>query len=456
MRLAILTVTAVLGTQGCSSPTQPPPPGAATYAVAPLSPWAGGTVRITSEALRGIGDDAGLRLGLATFPLQRLDDTTLSLVVPSTAGGVYDPVLVLGDSLILLDQIIVSGFLDGQAYGPRFIHDVYPRSVAGNAGVMGGTLDRAFVVIDLESFGVSTTVGNALDFSRLRGPGATPDPEVVLLRPLGGEVASWRLDGVPHVVEMHPEVTAARGNVARLGPQTWYLSHEDRLEVWHRETTTDPFTIQSTPATEAGGIRISPRGDRAAVRVGRIGDTEPGVPVFGLPGGEVAYHLPLRSVQDADWSADGGLLAVVGGATAGAVTGSVLLLDAGSGAVRQLATTTRPVFSVAFDARRPLVYVGTTTESVHPAVLVYDRETLALLGEMRVQGSQPTCGQQDCRGGLVVVAADYLFVFWSVTGPARAYRFLLPDQAEPGKPVSSNRGRSESAGSPRGAVHARR
>lgn len=412
---------------GCGSPTGPgtPPPGG--FRITPRAVWAGGMVRVTSESFRETVGDVTLRLGPDTYPMTRADDTTYTMTIPTTAGGVYDPVLGSTDSLTLLDQLTVAGFLDRRDYGPRLIHAFAPHAVGQHAGVIGGSLDRALIVIDLEAFAVATTLGGRLDFTLQQGPGMTADPDVALLRPVAGSVESWNLTGIPARVAVHPELDAARGVVARFGAESWLVSFADRIERWHRTGSTGPFTVLTTPATGTRAVGIAPDGSRAAVLVDQIGATEPGVPVFRMPDGEVAFTLPLRSVQGAAWSADSRTLAAVGGPAPGAPSGTVVLVDVASGTVGGLVTTDRPVFAVALDPIRSLVYVGVAALSDHPTVLVYDRATLMLLGEMTSHGSQPTCGVPGCRGSIIVPAQGSLFVVTaSLNTPTRAYRFLLP------------------------------
>lgn len=417
----------LLGGVACGTSPLPEPAPPPQYRIAPRAPWAGGEVRVTSAAFRGHPGGAELRLGLTTFPLERADDTTFTLTIPTTAGGVYDPVLVIGDSLLLLDQLTISGFLDRRDYVQRFIYAIAPRTVGSHAGIMGGTLDRGFLVIDLEAFGVATTISGALDFTLQHGPGPTPDPDVVLLRPIGGTVESWRVTGIPARVAQHPELHAARGLVARLGNESWLVSFPDRLERWTRTDANDPFTIRATPGTGTTAVRFAPDGDLVAVLMEQVGATEPGVPVYRPPGGDVAFHVPLHSVQGVDWSSDGRTLAVAGGPVPGASQGTVLLIDAATGVVQRLANTDHPVFAVAVDPQRPFVYVGVATGSNHPAVVVLDRATLVPVGEMVTLGSHPPCANQGCRNGLLLVAGDRLFAATpSLNAPMRAYRFLLP------------------------------
>ncbi len=415
------------GAVACGSPSLPDPSPPARFAIAPQAPWAGSTVRITSSAFRGMTGGVELRLGAASFPLTRANDTTFTLRVPVTAGGVYAPVLVLGDSLVLLDQLTVSGYLDRWEYPQRFPHAIAQRAVGSHAGIMGGTTARAFVVIDLEEFEVTTTIGNALDFALQHGPGMTPDPDVVLLRPPGRNPESWRLSAVPTKLAEHPELGAARGVVARLNGESWLLSFPDRLEHWGRVATSDPFTVRATPGSGTTAFRLSPAGDLVAVVMDQVAVTEPGVPVYRAPSGDRAFNVPLRSVQGIDWSTDGRTMAVVGGPAFGAPMGTVILIETATGLVKRLTTTDRPVFGVALDPRRPVVYVGVAGLSGHPTIVVHDLATLAVLGEMMPVGSAPVCSSAGCRGAAVIVGTHRLFVVTaSLNDPTRAYRFLLP------------------------------
>ena len=91
------------------------------------------------------------------------------------------------------------------------------------------------------------------------------------------------------------------------------------------------------------------------------------------------------------------------------------------------ATTSRPIFGVVFDEQHPRLYVGITDEEGRPAVRAYHRDTMELLGEMRVPEGELTCGLlKDCFGGLLATQGNERFVFYGWNGPTRALRFVLP------------------------------
>jgi hypothetical protein len=107
--------------------------------------------------------------------------------------------------------------------------------------------------------------------------------------------------------------------------------------------------------------------------------------------------------------------------------GRIVVLDATSGALLASNTTEREVFAVAFDDRNPFLYVGVTSATGRPAVQVYQRSNLTLLGEMDVPETDPDCGiGPSCHGGVIALDDEHVYVFYGWNGPTRASRFFRP------------------------------
>ena len=423
---------AVLGLTACGTPSDPSPPGPATYRITPSALWAGGTVTIESSAFRDLGDGAELDLGLTSIALVRVDDTTMTATLPGDAGGIYDPVVVMEDSLALLEQVEVWGFAATRRYGPESVWlpwdtYVWPR---GEPQVIAGTNNGELAIIDLDTEEIRTIPGVFYPTIGLRGPGATPDDNVLLLKPQGQPLQSWQFGAVPQKLGEHPEIGGNR-QVLRLGLHSWLVTWNNRVEVWLRPDSSAAYTVAANyPLNEPQGVHLSPRKDRATLRVNAasVGAT-PGVPVFDAPSGDLAYYAPVQSAQGVDWSADGGLLAMAGREQPGNPysRGRIVIMDATSGTVVASVTSELPVFAVAFDDLRPYLYVGVTSLSGHLAVEVYRRTDLTRLALLEVPDSDAGCGTGDiCEGGVLAVGAEELHAFYGWNGPARNSRFFLP------------------------------
>jgi hypothetical protein len=113
----------------------------------------------------------------------------------------------------------------------------------------------------------------------------------------------------------------------------------------------------------------------------------------------------------------------------------VLLLRAETGEVLQDTTLDRPVFSVALDPDRPLLYVGLSQPddaaspqgSNHPAILVLDAVTFAVLGEIAVPMTAGGYAWECYKGALVLTGEPALYIVWGYNTPSTIVsRFTLP------------------------------
>lgn len=418
----------LLGLVACGTPTDSTPPQPATYRITPRALWAGGTVTIESQAFRDLGDGAELDLGLGNVPLVRLDDTTLTAIIPSSAGGIYDPVVVMEDSFALLDQVTVWGFAGTRRYGPDgiwFAWDVYVWP-EGSTSIIGGTTGNGLTTIDLATDEAATRPG-LMSLDALRGPGETYQDSVFILRTTGQAPRSWKLTTNPQLLGEHPEFTLTR-QLMRLGLHSWLLTFNNRVEIWSRPDSATPYTITSIAMNESQGVHLSPRRDRATIRAAQVPGAVAGVPVFAAPSGTLAYYVGLRASHAVDWSADGALLAMAGLPPGGpATSGQVFLLNSTTGQSLGAVLTGRPVFGVAIDERRPFLYVGVTSANGRLAVQVYQRPSLNLVAELDVPGTEAVCGLlSDCFGGVLAVGPNEVYAFYGWNGFTRSSRFFLP------------------------------
>ncbi len=425
--MRITASSVLLGVMACGTPSEPSTPEQATYRITPQGVWAGNTVTIESQGFRDLGDGAELRLGLTTVPLVAVDDTTMTAMIPSSAGGVYDPVVVMGDSLAVLDQIEVWGFAATRSHGPGgtwLPWDTYAWPKGGVPQVIAGTTSNALAIINLEAEEYRT-IPNVYYQLGLRGPGPTPEDSVFLLKPQGQPLQSWKFTTIPEKLGEHPEITGNR-QVMRLGLHTWLQTTTTTIAILRRADSNATYQSTIYPANDPQGVYLSPRKDRATLKAPQpAGGSD--VPVFAAPSGELAYYAPLKTSQGVDWSADGALLAMGGKEHGGAASSTIVIMNATSGAVLATTTTELEVFAVAFDTRRPYLYVGVTSATGHLAVEVYRRTDLSYLGRMEVPVSDQPCGAlANCEGGVLAVGINEVHAFYGWNGSARSSRFFLP------------------------------
>lgn len=421
----VLVLAAV---SGCTAPVQPELSG--PFTVTPAEPWAGGAVTVTGPSFRDGGDGAVLRLGTVSVSLERVDDTSMTAVLPPTLGGSFQPQLEVAGQVVELDPITIAGYAETFEVQPQLLWDVlvWPRD--GRANVMGVSLE-GLTLIQLDTRSV-TTFDSLLDWNLLRGPGVTYQDNVFLLRPRNSAaLESWTLLPTPRRLAVHADIFSNR-QVMRLGPNAWFVSSAHQFSTYTRADSAQPYQETDTRAEETEGVHMSPRGDRATIQVDRAWS---GLPVYAVPSGDVAYVVTqMQVVEGVAFSRDGALLALVGGIDGILRAPSrVLLLDAGSGDVLADTTIAEAVFAVAIDPTRPLLYVGlsvmdTTTRVAHPAVLVLHQNSLQPVGRLEVPSTETDCTWGCYKGVIALSDLGDLYVAWSFNsiGTTVVHRFTLP------------------------------
>lgn len=407
--------------------------------VAVTAAWAGAEVPIVSQGFRATWLLPSVWLDDVALAVRRVDDTTVAATLPVASGphalsvrGVYtEPTTV---------PVTVYGYAGADDSYPDIIADVLVWPRTGHASVLGVS-QLGLTLIDLDTKAV-TVFDSIFDPARcwdvLRGPGVTYRDSVFLVLPVGGGIESWRLGPTPVPLASHPGINVTR-QVMQLGPDTWLLGHHHFVEVVSRADSASPYQSQVVfQAEETEGVHLSPRKDRATIQIDRAWG---GIPVFDVPSGAIAYRVASQEVAaGVDFSADGELLAIVGGTTwFESPTGRVLLVRAADGTVLQDTILDRQVFAVAIDPVRPWLYVGATEPDSsaaplaghRPIVVVLDRTTFAVIATLRVAPDAPTC-DTGCYKGVIALSDDpVLYVAWGWQPPHTiAWRFTIPPAGE--------------------------
>jgi hypothetical protein len=418
---------AVIGVAACDGTIAP-----ATFParVAVTEAWSGAEVPIVSQGFRTTWLLPSAWLDDAALAVRRVDDTTVAATMPVASGshtltvrGLYTEPLTV--------PVTVYGYAGADDTYPDIIADVLVWPRTGHASVLGVS-QLGLTLIDLDAKTV-TVFDSIFDPTRcwdvLRGPGVTLRDSVFLVLPVGAGVESWQLGATAVPLASHPGINVTR-QVMQLGPDTWLLSHHHFVEVVSRADSGSPYQAQVTfQAEETEGVHMSPRKDRATIRVDRAWG---GIPVFDVPSGAVAYRMTTQEVAAGiDFSADGELLAVVGGTTwFESPTGRVLLLRASDGEILQDTTLDLQVFAVAIDPVRPWLYVGATESDggrARPVVLVLERSTFRVIATLRVPENAPLCSYGCYKGVIALSDAPVAYVVWGFDPPATiAWKFTLP------------------------------
>jgi hypothetical protein len=403
----------------------PAPVGPVT--MSPTTGWAGSPVTLHSQAFRNRGAGALLHFGAASTELARVDDTTLSARIPLNAsGGSVTPTFELDGYSVPLSTVTVYGNGGVQILPLQPATNAYAWSRAGHAVLVAGTVtcpaqcQGGLALFDLDARTVLSTLGGLNPWACLRDPGPSYLDSVFVVCGTSDSLEAWRLLPAPARLATNP--SGISWDAIQLGPTQWLLASKYQI-------TTPAVTVSTF---QPQGVHMSPRHDRATLRTLGLGGGPcfctqlAGIPVFAVPSGDVAYLVSqLRASEGVDFSPDGDLLAMVGGVT-GYVSDSdrVLLMRASTGEV--LADTTlykRGVFAVAIDPYRPLLYVG-LSGGAKPTVLVLDRTTFRVLGEMQAVDAEPT-GSCCFFGVIAVNSQDALYV-WGGNQSTSVWRFTLP------------------------------
>jgi hypothetical protein len=412
---AVICVTTACQSHDSTEPLPPPAP-TGPFVISPSAAFAGSTVMIHGAEFRTRGTGAVLGIGDTLTSLARVDDTTMSVHLPATLGGVVTPVLKLDGYQFPLASITVFGFAAMHSF-EESTHEatVWPRT--GRAVVMGFSDETSGLsFFDLDATTV-TTFPQVHYY--LHGPGATYQDSVFLFQSGGDSIESWRVLPVPERIATYVGIgNGIDWEAMQLSPNQWLTA--DKYDI-----ATPTGLVQTF---EPQGALMSPRRDRSTLRAlgasgPGFGDRLPGIPVFDVPSGRVAYTVPLKVAIDADFSPDGELLAMVGGAFYINDMKRVMLFRASTGEVLGDTTLDRTVYSVAIDPSRPLLYVGTITGN-RPTIVVLDRSTFRSVGEMEAPAYTSAVAYP---GVIALNSQNGLYFFWYGNGdPSPAWRFSLP------------------------------
>jgi len=330
---------------------------------------------------------------------------------------------------VLLDPLTIYGYAGTFEMAPSLEWDiaVWPRN--GHASIIG-TSQGGLTLIELDTR-TSRSYAGLGNVSGMRGAGMTYTDNGLLLYPDDStSLELWSLSGVPTFLRSFPDLKSEPRQSMQLGPDAWFFSSHHEIWTSVRTDSTQPYQTVRLTAEETEGVHMSPRHDRATIQVDYSAS---GIPVFDSPSGQLAYFLPqLKTSEGADFSPDGELLAVVGGDRGVLTPGRILLVRAETGTVLRDTVIAEPVFAVAFDPVRPLLYVGLSAADSaqgpeHPAVLVLDLTTFDVLGRLAPPRSTPDCWGGCYKGVIAISAEPALYTAWSFdSAKTLVSRYTLP------------------------------
>ncbi len=409
----------------CEQPNVPP--ARFDFAISPDRQWSGGIVTLRSAFFSGRDSLPLVLAGADTARLTRIDDSTVTFTLPVGPSGGVELALVNRqgtEELGAVDRVGQSGRVDltpapqvGLVATTRGTNPMFVGAAAGPAGYEVVEVDPVTATAHLRP-GLRTPGG-------YYGVGITYRPDRFLLRDSTDTLKVWQLWPTPQPVSALP---LFRTGHLRLGAQmtdtTWLFSQS------HWTNTVGPTSLSFLPTEDAWNLFISPRGDRVAMAL--VGTSLSGAPVFDALTGDTAFTAPaVGAVQWAEFSADGGVLYLLGAAHYQyMLADSIYVLDATNG--QRLGARDLPdsltALTLARDPTRDLLFVQ-GYRTCGPRVVVYQASTLTLLGEMAGGGTIASCNNYTWSGSMAVDRVrQKLYLLW-VGGaePAPLWTFdLLP------------------------------
>ncbi len=348
---------------------------------------AGGTFQLTSQSFRARQAPVILADSFALTYL-RTNDTTLLVNVPVYARGQLQLVVDAQPA----GQLEVAGF---EWFRPRTIYLEgnpvrYPAN--GPVSLIAGDGNQNVVQFTPATGAVRTLLsGYWLDNANTRSIGPTTDPDVFLLQPVGSDslqtwldkaLESWDLSGVPTRVRSFPR--QANHRVAAQLNDSIFLAGSHHQVRSYQMTGGFQQVLYSGTYEETNAIALSPRKDRAAIRVH---GSPTGPPVFDMATGDTAYHIrSVRGAEGVAFSTEGDTLLVLGYNNHDQDS-RLLVLDAASGHELNRFELPYWIEDLAFDPATSIAYLGVTKqanpfEEIALRVLVFDVTKMQIIGEM--------------------------------------------------------------------------
>jgi hypothetical protein len=396
--------------------------------------WPGGLVRIQSEDFRRFGSEVTVTLNGASLTASQVEATVLAVRLPTNnVAGSFSLTASYAGRDVAVGPLELAGFASSRDLpaSAHILWDAYAIQAAAQPLVIGGTNDGALAIVNLlTGFVVSTP--DVLDWQRLRGPGVSHLPGTWILRD-GDPLTAWEIGTTATLAADQPDfLPGVTRQVAHLAPNRWLTTTNQGWTLHGRADAISPWTVSATgTANEPEGVHLSPRGDRATLRVDRIAT---GVPVFDVAQGDVAFTTTFTSVQGVSFSATGTRLVLVGGKGTGVpgegtTPSEIELIDATTGAVLATRTLELPAFSVAHHPSGDWILVGVgegAEGATRPAILVLRATDLAPVATLRSPASAPTCSEVGtCLGGVITALGNDVHAFVSWNGPPHSWRFRL-------------------------------
>lgn len=411
--LAVLSACATAPDAGSSGPVSVTP--RAIWGDAELTLRAGELA--DSVVIRANGDTAALAQ-------RRIDDTTIAVRLAPGARGAVQLTVDDGSRRLLAEPVTVYGFIRQFDYdaGTDILQslDILPGQVLGGD-------DQGMVMLD-PAAGTMRRYPGTGQFSGagFEGPGPTPEDNVFIVYPgFSQPMQRWRLFPDTQPLEVLP--LPLPRYAMQLSTNVLLASQTDQFDIWVRADEASGYLRAFHMNARVDGVVMSPRHDRGAVIMRNEIER---VPVFDASGA-VAWRMPVNAARGVDFSADGELLAVVGGASSYDTTSHLYVLRASDGAVVGDTAFEHVASAVHFDPVLPLIYVTFLTSDsagAWPVLAVLQRDTFRPVASISVPHDAGPCVIYGTCANLAITRGPEPIV--SLISGWRAYTFDLPPGAD--------------------------
>lgn len=402
-RKSLRTLSALLlvGT-ACSGPADvsrspDSPPADPVFEVATETAWAGSTIRVGARGVNGELQTLSASIGDLATNLVRADDTTFMLGVPAGSAGQQSVSVQVAGREFPAGTITVAGF-KGWTTLPVNITSYSTQHWADPTDALViGTGPDGFELVNLTN-GTHTTYPPYFQLGQMVAPGPSYRPGVVLVGDQYQVVHALQYAAGEGFSSLGPmESPGDTYQVAELGPHIFLrLGHHRGNVIRYPGAAPVDQPVAQFNAEDTDEVVMSPAKNRASIRSGAVFD---GLPVFTVPGGELAYRLPdVIYVDRIAFSPDGSRLAVIYKPNQGVGGRALRIYDAiGGGLISQEPLEgVDLVAGLLYDPSRALLYIATENYlSGQVSLEVRRADDLSIVGRLEAPQDVPCiCGSR--------------------------------------------------------------
>ena len=344
--------------------------------------WPAGRLVVVSQAFVGRTDLPEVRLDTLRLVVTRVDDSTVSTVLPDTSGNFALRLLYRGRQRV--GSVTLVGFA---GHTETIALTGWPHHEAPGSPIVIAATESSLVRLDLRT-GAAADLGIGHSGSCAISPGPSFRDSVIVAQAIVGTTCevpkAWRFAPTVALVDSDPLLTIPADRLwAELAPSTWLRTAHHDLTIYKD----GPVTLFER-LEEGERVILSPDRSRAVVLTTNALNQ---VPVLLPASGTIAFRLPLLSTEAVAFT-PGGDTVLAAGYTAFSIgqPERLIAVSATTGAVLMQRDDALPqLWDLVLDSDAPWVYgvavepADTSGPYLQPVIWVFDRHTLQPLGRIR-------------------------------------------------------------------------